>query len=107
MSNQTAGEWLRSQGLSITDIDFIETILVATSTAKGFKSKLDEVNLTVQKSFPDKKVEIDSNLTFWQFEKLLHDNEVYIDINELLIRYRKQGFCAELCKQLLDSWSVK
>ncbi len=107
MSNQTAGEWLRSQRLSITDIDFIETILVAISTAKEFKSKLDEVNLTVQKSFPDKKVEIDSNLTFWQFEKLLHDNEVYIDINELLIRYKKQGFCAELCKQLLDSWSIK
>ena len=54
--------------MSNTDIDFIETVLTFTSTAKGLNNKLDEVNQTFQTSFPDKKAKIVPNLTFWQAE---------------------------------------
>ncbi|MDL4839255.1 hypothetical protein [Aquibacillus rhizosphaerae] len=103
MSNETVSEWLRSEGLSNTDIDFIETVLTFTSTAKGLNNKLDEINKAFQTSFPDKKAEIDPNLTFWQFEKILHDNGLLIDLNEMLIRYKAQGLCVYLCNELLES----
>ncbi|WOV84050.1 hypothetical protein PGH26_14440 [Sporosarcina jeotgali] len=107
MTHKTASEWLEDKGLSYTEIDFIETILTSTSTAKILGNKLTEINQTVYKSFPDKKAEIDPNLTFLQFESLLCDNGIFIDINEVLIRYKTQGFCVELCNQLLDGHLIK
>ncbi|WOV83010.1 hypothetical protein PGH26_08645 [Sporosarcina jeotgali] len=101
MTHKTASEWLGNQGLSHTEIDFIETILTYTSTAKMLGNKLTEINQTVHKSFPDKKVEIDPNLTFMQFESLLRKNGIFIDVNDLLNRYKTQGLCSELCNQLL------
>lgn len=103
MTHKTASEWLKDKGLSHMEIDFIETILTFTSTAKILDNKLTEINQTFHKSFPDKKAEIDPNLTFFQFENLLRDNKIFIDINDVLIRYKTQGLCVELCNQLLDS----
>lgn len=103
MSNETACEWLRNKGFSITDIDFVESFLTFTSTAKALNNKSDEINQTFQMSFPDKKVEIVPNLTFQQFEEILHNNELFIDLNEMLIRYKVQGVCVNLCNQLLES----
>lgn len=54
-------------------------------------------------SFPDKKAEIVPNLTFQQFEETLHNNGLFIDLNEMLIRYKVQGLCVNLCNQLLES----
>ncbi|SDM15917.1 hypothetical protein [Bacillus sp. OK048] len=103
MSNETVNEWLRNKGLSNTDIDFIETLLTFTSTAKRLSSKLDEINQRFQSLFPDKKAEINPNLTFWKFEKLLQGNVLFIDLNEMLNRYKAQGLCVDLCNQLLES----
>ena len=103
MSNETACEWLRNKGLSITDIDFVESVLTFTSTAKALNNKLDEINQTFQMSFPDKKAEIVPNLTFQQFEETLHNNGLFVDLNEMLTRYKVQGVCVNLCNQLLES----
>jgi len=103
MPNETVSEWLRNKGLSNSDIDFIETILTFTSTAKRLSNKLVEINQRFQSLFPEKKAEINPNLTFWQFEKLLQDNGLFIDLNEILIRYKAQGLCVDLCNQLLES----
>lgn len=103
MSNGTACEWLRNKGFSITDIDFIESILTFSSTAKAQNNKLDVINQTFQVSFPGKKAEIVPNLTFKQFEKMLQENGLFIDLSELLIRYKAQGVCVNLCIQLLES----
>ncbi len=103
MSKETAFEWLRNNGLSITDIDFIESILTFTSTAKNLNRKLNEINQKFQVSFPDNKAEIVPNLTFQQFEEILLDNGIFIDLNELLIRYKVQGVCVKLCNHLLES----
>ena len=35
MSNENASEWLRNKGWSIQDIDFVESVLTFTSTAKA------------------------------------------------------------------------
>lgn len=102
MTHKTASKWMGDKGLSHTEIDFIETILTSTSTAKIIGNKLTEINQTVHKSFPDKKIEIDPNLTFLQFESLLRDDGIFIDVNDVLIRYKTQGLCEELCSQLLD-----
>ena len=103
MSNENASEWLRNKGLSITDIDFVESILTFTSTAKALSNKLDEINQTFQLSFPDKKAEIVPNLTFQKFEEILHNNGLFVDLNDMLIRYKVQGVCMNLCNQLLES----
>ena len=103
MSNETACEWLRNKGLSITDIDFVESVLTFTSTAKALNNKLDEINQTFQMSFPDKKAEIVSHLTFQQLEEILHRNELFVDLHEMLTRYKVQGVCVNLCNQLLES----
>lgn len=103
MSNETACEWLRNKGLSITDIDFVESVLTFTSTAKALNNKLDEINQTFQMSFPDKKAEIVPNLTFQKFEETLHNNGLFVDLNEMLTRYKVQGVCVNLCNQLLES----
>lgn len=103
MSNETACDWLRNEGFSITDIDFVESVLTFTSTAKALNNKLDEINQTFQMSFPDKKAEIVPNLTFQQFEEILHYNGLLVDVNEMLIRYKVQGVCVNLCNQLLKS----
>ena len=103
MSNETACEWLRSKGVSITDIDFVESVLTFTSTAKVLNNKLDEINRTFQMSFPKKKAKIVPNLTFQQFEETLHNNGLFIDVNEMLTRYKVQGVCVNLCHQLLES----
>lgn len=103
MSNETVSEWLSINGVSTANIDFIETVLTFTSTAKRLNNKLDEINQTIQMSFPDKKTKIVPNLTFEQFEKILLDNGLFIDLNEMLIRYKNQGLCVELCNQLLES----
>lgn len=103
MSNETACEWLRNKGFSITDIDFVESVLTFTSTAKALNNKLDEINQMFQMSFPDKKAEIVPNLTFQQFEEILHNNGLFVDLNEMLIRYKVQGVCVNLCSQLLES----
>ena len=103
MSNETACEWLRNKGFSITDIDFVESVLTFTSTARAFNDKLDEINQTFKISFPDKKAEIVPNLTFQQFDEILHNNGLFVDLNEMLIRYKVQGVCVNLCNQLLES----
>ena len=103
MSNKTACEWLRSKGFSIMDIDFVESILTFTSTAKALHNKWDEINQTFQMSFPDKKAAIVPNLTFQQFEEILHNNGLFVDVNEMLIRYKVQGVCVNLCTQLLET----
>lgn len=59
MSIETVSAWFRNKGF--TDIDFIETVLIFTSTAKGLNNKLDEINQTFQTSFPDKKAVIVPN----------------------------------------------
>ncbi|MBP3953077.1 hypothetical protein [Bacillus suaedae] len=102
MSNETVSEWLSHKGLSSTEIDFIDTVLTFTSTAIGLSNKLDEINQTLQVSFPDKKAKIVPNVTFGQFEKMLVDNGLFIDLNEMLIRYKTQGLCVDLCNQLLE-----
>lgn len=103
MSNENACEWLRNKGLSITDIDFVESVLTFTTTAKALNNKLNEINQTFQMSFPDKKAEIFPNLTFQQFEEILHNNGLFVDLNEMLTRYKVQGVCVNLCNQLLES----
>jgi len=103
MENENVSEWLSSQGLTDSDIDFIETVLTFTSTAKELNNKLYEVNQTFQKSFPDKKAVINPNLTFFQFEKILADNGLFVDLNEMLNRFKTQGVCVELCNRLLES----
>lgn len=103
MRNDTASDWLRIEGLSTIDIDFVETILTFTSTARKLNNKLDEINESLQTSFPDKKVEINPNLTFSQFDKILRDNGITIDLNEMLTRYKEQNLCVNLCNQLLES----
>ena len=103
MSNETACEWLRNKGVSITDIDFVESVLTFTSTSKVLNNKLDEINRTFQMSFPKRKAEIVPNLTFQQFEETLHNNGLFIDVNEMLTRYKVQGVCGNLCNQLLES----
>jgi len=103
MSNENASEWLRNKGWSITDIDFVESVLTFTSTAKALSNKLDEINRTFQLSFPDKKTEIVPNLTFQQLEEILHRNGLFVDLNEMLTRYKVQGVCVNLCHQLLES----
>lgn len=103
MSNETVSEWLRNQGLSNTEIDFIETVLTFTSTAKVLNNKLNEINQALQMSFPDKEAKIVPNITFSQLEKMLLDNGLFIDLNEMLIRYKTQGLCVNLCNQLLGS----
>ena len=64
MSNENTSEWLTNKGWSTQDIDFVESVLTFTSTAKTLSNKLDEINQTFQLSFPGKKAEIVSNLTF-------------------------------------------
>ncbi|MFS0781463.1 hypothetical protein [Bacillus sp. 1P06AnD] len=103
MSNVTAYEWLRNKGFSITDIDFVESVLTFTSTAKALNNKMVEINQTFQMSFPDKKAEIVPNLTFQQFDEILHNNGLFVDLNEMLIRYKVQGFCVNICNQLLEN----
>ena len=86
MSNETACEWLRNKGWSITDIDFVESVLTFTSTAKALSNKLDEINQTFQLSFPNKKAEIVPHLTFQQLEEILHRNGLFVDLNDMLTR---------------------
>jgi len=74
MGTETASDWLKKKELSNADIDFVETILTFTSTAKEQNNKLDGINKTLQTSFLDNKAEIDPNLTFSQFDKILGDN---------------------------------
>ena len=103
MSNENASEWLRNKGWSIQDIDFVESVLTFTSTAKALSNKLDEINQTFQLAFPDKKAEIGPNLTFQQFEEILHRNGLFVDLHEMLTKYKGQGICVNLCNQLLES----
>ena len=103
MSDETASEWLRNKGFSITDIDFVESVLTFTSTAKALNNKLDEINQTLQMSFPNKKATIVPNLNYQEFEDILHNNGLFIDLTEMLIRYKMQGVCVNLCNQLLES----
>mgnify|MGYP005606952737 FL=1 len=103
MSDETACEWLRNKGWSITDIDFVESVLTFTSTAKALSNKLDDINQTFQMSFPDKKAEIGPNLTFQQLEEILHNNGLFVDLHEMLNKYKGQGICVNLCHQLLES----
>lgn len=103
MSNETTCKWLGNKGFSTRDIDFIESVLAFSSTAKVLNNKLDEINQTFQMSFPDKKTEIVSNLTFRRFAEILDDNGLIIDLEEMLIRYKSQGVCVNLCNQLLES----
>ena len=103
MSNEHASEWLRNKDWSITDIDFVESVLAFTSTAKVLTNKSDEINQTFQLSFPDKKAEIVPHLTFQQFEEILHRNELFVDLHEMLTRYKGQGVCVNLCNRLLES----
>lgn len=100
---ETAGEWLKNEGLSNSDIDFVETILTFTSTAKEQNNKSDKINRTFQACFPDKKAEIDPNLTLSQFDKILWNNGISIDVNETITRYKEQGSCTNLCNQLLEN----
>ncbi|WP_174616540.1 hypothetical protein [Virgibacillus ihumii] len=102
MGTETASDWLKDKGLSNADIDFVETILTFTSTTKEQKNKLVEINKTLQTSFPDKKAEIDPNLTLSQFDKILRDNGIAIDVIEMLTRYKEQGLCTNLCNRLLE-----
>ena len=103
MSNETACEWLRNKGFSITDIDFVESVLTFTSTAKSLPNKLNEINQTLKISFPDKEVEIVPHLTFQQLEEILHHNGLFVDLHEMLTKYKGQGICVNLCHQLLES----
>ncbi len=103
MGIETAGEWLRNKGVSNTNIDFVETILTFTSTAKERDNKIDEINKMLKTTFPEKNAKVNPNLTFSQFDKILRDNGIVIDLSEMLTRYKEQGSCVGLCNQLLES----
>lgn len=105
MGIETASDWLRNKGLSNIDIDidFVETILTFTSAAKERNNKLDEINKTLKTAFPEKSAKVNPNLTFSQFDKILQDNGIVIDLTEMLTRYKEQGLCVGLCNQLLVS----
>ncbi|MEN1969715.1 hypothetical protein WMZ97_16755 [Lentibacillus sp. N15] len=102
MEIETASDWLKNKGLSNADIDFVETILTFTSTAKEKNNKLDEINITLHMSFPDKKAKIHPNITLSQLKKILQDNGIDVDVTEMLSRYREQGLCSDLCNQILE-----
>ncbi|KKE78686.1 hypothetical protein NSA56_16090 [Oceanobacillus caeni] len=101
MENETVSEWLGSKGLSNTDIDFIETILTFTSTAIVLESKTEDINKKFQATFPEKKAKIMPDLTYQQFEEILQDNGLSVNLSELLKRFSSQGICVELCEKLL------
>lgn len=101
MENETVSEWLGSKGLSNTDIDFIETILTFTSTAILIGSKTEDINKNFQAIFPEKRAKIMPDLTYQQFEEILQDNGLSVNLSEILRRFRTQGICVELCEKLL------
>ena|SRR5690625_106908 len=103
MEIETTGDWLKHKGLSDADINFVETILTFTSTAKKKNNKLDEINKRLHTFFPDKKAKIAPTITLLQLNKVLQDNGIDVDVIEMLSRYREQGLCSNLCDQILES----
>ncbi len=100
---QTVENWLKTNDLSNAEIDFIETVLTFTSAVKVISSRKDEINKSFQINFPNKKAIIEPDLTYKKLEETLKENGINIDLSEMLTRFRKQGICSKLCKELLDS----
>jgi len=97
----TAAEWLQAQGLGLSDIDFIETILA--NQAVHEQGLLDEEQLMIlmHQHFPHKIYRPSPKLTLHDFYKLLRDNDFNIDGREVLKRYKDLGFCVALCNRML------
>ena len=70
---------------------------------EGFYPQSKGIESFINKLKNDKKAEIVPNLTFQKFEETLHNNGLFVDLNEMLTRYKVQGVCVNLCHQLLEN----
>ncbi|MFP7495387.1 hypothetical protein SFC66_16590 [Terribacillus saccharophilus] len=97
----TASEWLQAQGLCLSDIDFIETVIANQAAhQQGFLNEKQLAELMHQ-HFPEKTYHASSQLSITDFNKLLQDNSIIIDGREIIRRYMIQGFCMALCNRML------
>lgn len=76
----TASEWLQAQGLSLSEIDFIETVLVNQSVFEQRGLNQTQLLALMSQHFPDKTYRIHLYLTLTDFTDLLHDNDIFIEI---------------------------
>ncbi len=101
MASETVTDWLTKNKVSDEDINFIETVLTFTSTGTKLTDKQELINTKLQTLFPNKKVKIKSDLTYQEFVQILNNNDIKVNADELLNKYRSQGICVDLCNKWL------
>lgn len=107
MRGQTVTEWLTDNKVNEESINFIETVLTFTSSVQLVTAKEEIINKKLQSFFPNKKAIIKPDLSYQDFTQILKDNDIKVDPDELLNKYRSQGICIELCDELLKRKSIR
>lgn len=105
MTILTASEWLISKKIEEENIDFIESLLTYTSAIKVATHKENVINSSLKQQFPSKQFLISPNMSYFQFEKTLKDNNIDVEANQLLEVYKNQGLCKSLCNEWLDQFN--
>ncbi|RFA33303.1 hypothetical protein CAI16_15225 [Virgibacillus dokdonensis] len=102
MDNLTVSEWMKENGLTDDEVDFIETILTSTAMQESGIINYKEINRKINTYFPEKRFYLTGKINFEKFLNILKENEIFIDLKELLNRYHSQGTCKEHCEKLLE-----
>ena len=98
----TVFEWIQGQGVSSSDIDFIETVLVNQSVYEH--GGINDTQLTdiILRNFPQKICHLRQPMTLSGFEKPLDYNNISINGQETVRYCLDQGLCTALCNRMLN-----
>ncbi len=101
MEKFTVCEWMKANGLTEDEINFIETIITSTAIQESGLVSNKNINSKVNLLFPNRKFYLNEKINYEILSYFLTENEISIDLKELLNRYYSQGICKEHCKKLL------
>ncbi|MFP7171465.1 hypothetical protein [Terribacillus sp. 7520-G] len=98
----TASEWLLAQGLSLRDIDFIETMIVNQAVYEQGGLNQEQLVTLMLRQFPHHTYRVYPIMTMTDFSKLLVMNNLSVNGREIISRFRNQGLCTALCIRMLE-----
>jgi hypothetical protein len=97
----TPSEWLHLQGVSFTDIDFIETVIINQSVYEQGRVNEMQLHALMGEYFPNHAYHTVQVMKLENFNMLLLVNHIFVNGRDILYRYKELGLCTVFCSRVL------
>ncbi|QXE01895.1 hypothetical protein [Terribacillus sp. DMT04] len=102
----TPSEWLHLQGVSFTDIDFIETVIINQSVYEQGHVNEMQLRALMDEHFPHHVYQTVQVMKLEDFNMLLQVNRIFMNGRDILYRYKELGLCTVFCSRVLREKTV-